>query len=235
MGFGLASWRYFSLQHIKSAAMFARQSGRIEKLHGSDVDNDVLATDQGFVVGAILSAVAFLEATINEVYLDAKVLDGGRIKDLPDETLEALAGKWEGDLPRRGALTKYRQALEAATARPMDEESTPAIEAALLITVRNDLIHYKPQLLDHGHVPNEVHELAEPLAGLGIGDNPLAHSQRPYYPDRFLGCEAAVWAVESAVRFVEAFFESLGVTPYHWHIRESLSTDPEYRLPGEPG
>jgi hypothetical protein len=63
----IAKRTYFSGHHLESAAYFARQAKQIEK---QSVGGTQFSLEhRGYVVGAVLGAVASLEAAINEISL----------------------------------------------------------------------------------------------------------------------------------------------------------------------
>ena len=68
---------YLSKDHIQTAAFFARQSRLIEQEYsgkhwGEVFGSGVFNQHRAYVTGAIFAAVAFLEATINELFTDAE-------------------------------------------------------------------------------------------------------------------------------------------------------------------
>ncbi len=63
---------HFNVQHMLAAAYFARKVFDIESNHTDLVDGEPYFAHRGYVTGAVLSAAASLEATINELFIDAQ-------------------------------------------------------------------------------------------------------------------------------------------------------------------
>jgi len=76
---------YASIQHIQSAALFARHAHIIEADDISEVNGERLAEQRAYVTGTIFTSIAFLEATINEFFDDAA--------DGPEEYLKAMSNE----------------------------------------------------------------------------------------------------------------------------------------------
>ena len=105
---------YASIQHIQSAALFARHVHVIEANNISEVNDKCLAEQKAYVTGAIFASIAFLEATINEFFDDA--LDGPEehLKALSNEEKAILGEIWKKDLfqmARLPMINKFQIAL----------------------------------------------------------------------------------------------------------------------------
>jgi hypothetical protein len=106
---------YYSLRHIESASYFARQSAAIERNSAAygDPYNDeeayrLSSEHEAYVIGAILSSVAFLEATINELFstaLDRYFYSTYRAANPNVDYESLLAGPWAEQEYRRRART----------------------------------------------------------------------------------------------------------------------------------
>src|SRR6266852_2951747 len=69
--FSVKTRTYYSPIHIQAAAMFARACGEVERTSANSPDDRTFMTHRGYVTGAVMSSVAFLEAVINELWADA--------------------------------------------------------------------------------------------------------------------------------------------------------------------
>lgn len=82
---------HFNVQHIVAAAYFARKALDIESTYTDLVDGEPYFAHRGYVTGAIFSAVASLETTINELYIDAQEANTSTFQDVDPMFPELLA------------------------------------------------------------------------------------------------------------------------------------------------
>lgn len=218
-------WRtFFSLQHIKSAAYFTRNAATIEK----ELPQELIASEQhtvlsATVTAALFSSVAFLEATINELYADAQD-PTGPLAEMDHDRLTSLDGVWAEKIDRQPILCKYLLFLEALGYPPLEKGSRTWADVRLLIDLRNNLVHYQASWLDAGTAdmirPGALakSKLITPLRQLPR--IPGAAGQRTA---GWLSAGTATWAVQAALNFTEIFFENIRVTPTYDHIRQELA------------
>ena len=88
-----------SVSHIISSAFFARNSFDIEQSCSQKTPQEieVMFKYWAYGTGSVFSAVAFLEATINEVFLDAVDIERGQsgiVGPLDSEVIESMARFW---------------------------------------------------------------------------------------------------------------------------------------------
>lgn len=170
--------------------------------------------------------MAFLEASINELFADAHDAYLKRLDGLRDEDIELMRDMWRQGIPRTArysVLEKYAIALSLARKAPMDKGQAPWQPATVLIQLRNALIHYEPEWLQTEATGTEeqAHRLAKALKGR-FAPNPLTGAGNPYYPDKVLGHGCAEWAVRTSAEFVDQFAQRLGIKP---PPRPSLAQD----------
>lgn len=228
----IRSRTYFSINHIYSAALFTRLSYNIEKNYGGQFSSKLNSEHRSYVTGAIFSAVAFLEATINEFYMDISdeslTKDGSKIKQqLEQKDIKMISNLWKRKIFDRQVpiLDKYQIALILLGKPTFDQGSNPFQDSHYLTRLRNALIHYVPEWITNFSDINEVdpHKFEGMLKGK-FNLNPLTGAGNPFYPDKCLGHGCAEWAVKSSIKFVDEFFEKLSATPIFDHIREQLKT-----------
>lgn len=193
-------------------------------------------------MGAVLSSVAFLEAAVNELYADTaddthldevmRDIGEGYAMDMPKDLRGLLAGLWNTDRFRIGARTleRYQIALKAAGAKGFEKGSAPYQDVALLIQLRNALIHFEPA--SHHEGGEEPTGLEAKLSGKfplnplaahpinPLGNDPLL----PFLPDKCLGHGCALWALTSSVAFTEEFFSRVGLKATYsgWLVEMSV-------------
>lgn len=222
---------YLSLYHILAAAYFARQSFAIEQLKdqvSQKYDDNLSIEHRALVMACIASCVSFIEATINEVFVDAADTHhkSAHIRQLSKETQDLLASLWEVESYARTAsiLDKYQAALKLAKKTMFAKGNNPYQDVRALIDLRNALVHFKPEWVIAdigGAAEKDLHSLEHKLRKR-FTLNPFLKDARPLFPTLCMSHGCAKWAVDSAVTFVEIFYREMGMTnPLHT-IRASL-------------
>lgn len=221
---------YFSLQHIQSAALFARQCYQIEKNYDGVYSSDLIADHWSYVTGAIFAAVSFLEATINELFADTVDHPDGELANyLNDATKQLMADMWKRDIPRTAhyqITEKFQIALTLARKPLLDFSRSPFQDVQTLIIIRNDLIHFEPvwRSIEAEKAHKRILSLQQETK---FALNPLITSElNPFYPDKCLSHGCAKWAVSNSIQFVENFFSSMGIPVLFDHIKSRLNTEP---------
>lgn len=223
----IATRTYFSIQHIQSAALFARQCRAVEEDWSKTGDTNGLYTPlAAYAIGAVFNATAFLEAVINELFADSVENQEGHVKGLEAETLALLAHMWTLDIPKRAGypiLMKFQVALSLAR-KPMFNLGSPPFQAAnILVQLRNNLIHYEPAWVvetdtrapETVATPQLVRNLTDKFA-----PSPLPMSSLL----KFLGHGCAQWAVQSSLALADDFFLRMGLKAPYDHVRDALVT-----------
>lgn len=197
--------------HLFAAHHFADLACDLEKAHAGNADRDVKRRHRAYVTGAVLSGAAFLEASINELYIEVQDhatngVAGRRVLALPAHFWSSVA--------RPPILHKYQLALVVADAEPFDESRSPFRDADGLIALRDALVHGRPEWRDaHGRRQNLERRLRAKFK-----HSALAGDGEPEFPDQLLGAGCAMWAVRIAERFSNDFCHRMaiparGVTP----------------------
>jgi hypothetical protein len=141
---------YLSSHHLFAAKHFASLAGEIEDEHHGRSYFD--PKHRAYVMASILSSVAFLEATINELFQDAYEQHSRYVGSINSRTLELMKYFWEDtketeNKSRTTILKKYQFALTFADVARFIENESPYQDVALLTDLRNELVHYKPKTL----------------------------------------------------------------------------------------
>lgn len=185
--------------HLFAAHHFSDLACEIEKeQHGVVADADVIRRHRSYVIGSVLSATAFLEGSINELYLEVQEhLMNGAIAN----RVLALPAHFWSSVAKPPILHKYQLALVVADAEPFDESRSPFRDADCLVALRDALVHGRPEWRDaHGRRQNLERRLRAKFK-----HNGLASDAEPEFPDRLLGAGCATWAVRIAERFSDDF------------------------------
>ena len=193
-----------SRHHIISAHHFSRSAERIELL-GGDVPQDEKWMYRAFVTAAVLSSVAYLSASINELYLEVRKLSHPGEPHVRRE-LDLLVEAWPR-ISRVQVLQRYQLALAVADADQYNPARMPYLDADNLIRLRDALLSYDAEWDDER---GKHHTLESRLANK-FDPSPLVSSRRPWFPDRCLGAGCAKWAVETVQVFTNDFYSRMAL------------------------
>ena len=206
---------YLSGNHIDAAAYFTRLCYEFEQQFLRDGDLDrVFRTHRSCVLGSVILAVAFLEATINELFVDAASPVSTVFEGLTPERAGALRKSWQGEGSQRvEVLAKYHMAFDALGVTPMNNGAGVWQDVQALVDLRNALVHFEPvtQVTRSAQNPKERHSLESALKGRFLETPLFANTANPFYPDRCLGHGCAAWAVNRSQIFATEFFRLIDV------------------------
>jgi hypothetical protein len=212
---------YFSIPYLCGAARFSREALFIERSQTvSDIDR---ITHRAYVVAAVTSAAAALEAMINEIFCDANEPLGSCVADLSNEARERLANLWEiQKTSTYPILDKFDVAHVLITGKHIDKTHHYWGNATQLVRLRNDFVHFEPSWSSQDSNVKQP-KFAKSLHNL-FADNALAGSGNAFYPEKLLGHGCAAWAVKSALEFADNFWSEIDVTPHYQSYRHMFVT-----------
>jgi len=224
----------FSVRYIQSAAVLCRLGYGIEHAGtaAEDPATDLHLRHEAFILNSVLSTVAFLESTINELYADAAD-DAYLFADENHEMLlKTIGEKWQNEknFDRAPMISKYQKILTIAGAPPFDDDDQAFANVRVLIEIRNHLMHYKREwvvIRDRGAAPAGEETTAdkfEKILRKKFATNPLAAKNLPFFPDQCLGHGCAEWAIANSLIFTDEFFRRLDLPAPYEGIREELLT-----------
>lgn len=200
-----------SFSHIKAAAHFAKLSYKKEdEYDDSQPSSDLRDEHRSYVIGSIITAVCYLEATINEVFTDVE--DISRSNEWNPDVTQKMKETWDKER-KLGVIDKYEKALCIVKSESFDRGAEPYQSAASLISLRNALIHYKPEWIGTGESYNKTlnEKLRQKLEKKIKKLNPMTREGSLFFPHRCLGYGCAKWAVESSLNFSNEFFSKIGL------------------------
>ncbi|MFA6333869.1 MAG: hypothetical protein WCX22_13025 [Methanoregula sp.] len=224
----------FSVRYLQSAAVLCRLGYAIEQ-DGREKgvsSQDFLIRHEAFILNSVLSTVAFLESTINELYADAAD-DAYFFADEEHEALLRTIGeRWrnEKNFDRAPMISKYQKILAIAGKSPFDEGDQAYDNVRTLVEIRNHLMHYKREWVvirkgaAAGKGPETTVDKFEKLLYRKFSTNPLAPKNRPFFPDQCLGHGCAEWAIVNSVIFTDEFYRRLDLPVPYEGIRDELAT-----------
>ncbi len=151
-------------------------------------------------------SAAFLEASINELYLEQIDRNPHALAGLGAQQIAILGALWE-TIEQGKVLEKYQIALRVCCAEPFDKGAEPFQQTFSLIKMRNALIHYRPEWDDD----LDVHKALETALNGKFPLNPLARHGALWFPTQCLGSGCAQWATGKATDFMTEFCKRLGI------------------------
>ena len=138
---------YYSTYHLWAARHFTRLARDIEDAHVGSSAFDI--AHRSYVTNAILSAVAFLEAAVNELFQDAADGHSSYIAPLDAHCSKLLAGLWQdgegSSVSGWPILDKYQVVLLGSGKDIFDKGAPPYQAARLAIRLRNTLTRFRPE------------------------------------------------------------------------------------------
>jgi len=211
----------FSPQLLQFADLFTELSAVFETQHaGEKLSSAATLEYRADITAAVFSAWSFVEATINEFFWAArenrKALEGLSPGIITELGKAGPAPAVEKD-PNRRTLEKYQRALEVAHKDLFSKGVPPYQQAFLLSRLRNRLIHFEPEW-----VKEEPQELEKDLKGK-FDLSPFHASGALFFPHRCLSHGCADWALKSALRFVDAFYDKIGIKSKYESVRSGLN------------
>lgn len=196
----------FSPQHLEAARRFAAAARGVEEGGPSALTPSIQGDHRANVTASIMSAVAFLEASINELFLEARDNHRQPLLGLSEEGRLLLATQWH-DVQRFPTLRKYQTVLVAAGAAKFDKCAALFHDASDLVKLRNALVHYEPnwddELGKHDSIEKRLRGKFDP--------NPMVSSRTLWFPHQCLGAGCAEWCVRVAEDFSRQFTDRLGI------------------------
>jgi hypothetical protein len=224
----------FSVRYIQSAALLCRLGYKIEKDYEKtgQISPDSLLRHEVFILNSLLSSVAFLESTINELYADATDEAYFFIDEKKETLLRAVREQWENEknFDRAPMIAKYKKILDIAKKIQPDEHNPDFSDIRNLIEIRNYLMHYRREwvVVQKGPGANKSEETQaekfEKMLKNKFSENPLAQKNQQFFPDKCLGHGCAEWAVNTSIRFADEFFKNLELPAPYDGIKNELVT-----------
>jgi hypothetical protein len=168
---------------------------------------------------AILSAAAFLEAGVNELFQNAYHGHLVNIEGLGSEIIEGLSNYWaktEAKGRFKPILKKYQEALRISGKEPFLEDVNPYEDAGLVIKLRNEITHFKPTTVILGE--HSGHELEDKLKDKFEWNHLMDGSRNHFIWDKCLGAGCAEWTVGTVKAFADEFHRKLGLKPNYQSV-----------------
>ncbi|MFO0802822.1 MAG: hypothetical protein U0791_06830 [Gemmataceae bacterium] len=125
-------------------------------------------------------------------------------------------------LDRLGVLDRFAKLLHLLEKPPLDRGSQPSQNADLLVKLRNELTHYKSMWGQEA----ERSRLFASLKILGLAKPSFVLDGGNFFPRECLSAACAAWAVRTAVSYLNAVYERLGIESPLARYREVFAALP---------
>jgi hypothetical protein len=195
----------FTAQFLVASAIFAKRTREMERSLGASATEATQAEHRGIVVAAIMQCAAALETEIHEISTHGPGAHLG--SDHTDRQSQELLAPLADVIDDQEVLTRYEIVLHLLQRPPLVRGAEPFQSAALLIRLRNELVHYKSRWgkeMDGSKLLAALHSLKHQRPPFVSGDS-------NFFPHQCLSADCAAWAVRSAVAFIDAFYAQLDV------------------------
>lgn len=201
----------YSVQHLLVSASLAREVDAIETSNAGAEFGSFWDDVLGYSVGCVVLAAAALEAYVNELFAD-------RDKHFSAHDQAILNLLWE-EYERKSLVDKFDLALRLRTGTALDRGATTTQAIERLISLRNALVHFKPEWFDE---QAEHVRLSEKLKDY-VGRSAWLRNE-PLFPRAWATHATTSWAVSSVVEFVASFSAASGIEDRIAKFRDRLST-----------
>jgi hypothetical protein len=213
---------FFSKSYIESSMIFSRNAKVVESKESHDYFDK--SNHHANVVGSILFSVLYLESTINEFYINiADRFNFG--PDIKPINKEKIVKFWSTDKGSSySILEKYQSALTFMECDKFIESKNPFQNVKILISLRNYLVHYKPEWGEVKENENDSVELAnlqKKLVGKFQIRN-ISGLENEYFPNKYLSYGCTNWVISNSIQFVNDFYENLGIEYIYKDIIKEL-------------
>jgi hypothetical protein len=203
--------------HLYSAFFFTHQAERIEEMASEMADSDFVYRYRSFVMGSVLSSVAFLEAKIAELRSDTEDGSGLSATGLTMAQRKAVALDAS---PSGRTLDRYQVVLRALGKDSFKADQDPYRSISLLVTLRNYLVHFAGEWLaepddESGPLPQSELPLIQRQLKGQFSSTKFAWDAQPFFPDHCLSAGCARWAAESSLSFAQEFSTRAGIVMKH--------------------
>jgi hypothetical protein len=199
-----------ALQHLWNARHAARMCSECEAHLIANGNHEINHELRGHAMTAVISAAAFLESLVNEVFRDAVDKDAGRgaprLNPLSNEAVGTMAELWKGadSIGMTAVLLKYQIALTSAGQPLLSSGAEPYQSAHLVKVLRDKVMHFKPEW--QGDKEHSIEKQLRPK----FPENQQV-TAGPWYPNQALGANCAHWAWTSSVKFVDDWWQRMGL------------------------
>ena len=193
-----ASVRYtFTGQFLQSSAVFVRRARVIENSQVDQSNQDTICEHRGLVCSVIMQCAAALETEADEICVHGPgaYLGSGRTDTQARDFLQPVADVVDA----RRTIERFDIILHLLRKPAIRRGSEPYQSAALVVDLRNEIVHYKSRT--NGKTKKD---LEKALRSHGHSHPPFVSPNQNFYPHRCLSADCAEWALTSVVGFLDS-------------------------------
>lgn len=195
----------FTGQFLEASAMFVRRARALESLASDQVDDAARCEHRGLVCSVIMQSAAALETEAHETCVHGPGAHlGSNGTDAAARDFLVPVAEFVDD---QSALERFDLILHLLKKPSLDRGANPYQSAALVVRLRNELVHYKSRW----GAEMERNKLQAALRSLGHRPPPFSDASMNFFPHRCLSADCAAWSLASVVAFLESFYRALGV------------------------
>jgi hypothetical protein len=199
-----ADVRYtFTGQFLEASTLFVRRIREIES-QGTWSETDKVE-HRGLVVSVVMQTAAALETEVHEISVHGPGCHlGSNGIDLAAQSFLKPIAEIIDD---QSTLDRFDLILHLLKKEGLEHGANPYQSAALLIRLRNEIVHYKSRW----GLQMENSKFLKSLAQLGHKPPPFAVPGMNFFPHQCLNADLGAWAVTAAVDFLDVIYARLGV------------------------
>lgn len=218
----IKSMIFLSKSYLESAMIFSKNARLIEFKESLDYYDK--SNYNANVVGSILFSVQYVESTINEFFIN--VADGLNFgSDIKFAKREKLIDYWSADKASSyRILEKYQTALNIMECKQFNESRNPFQNIKSLISLRNYLVHYKPEwveLRENEKDSVRLTNLEKKLIRKFLVRK-ISGMENEYFPFKYLSYGCTDWAIANCIQFVQVFYNSMSIEDIYKDIIKEI-------------
>jgi hypothetical protein len=218
---------YFSTNFLWTALHTTRLVGKLEGAEGARPRFDM--AHRSLAATSVIASATFLEAAVSELFQDAHDGNGlrgdGYLAPVESKAIAAMAKVWRDTDGGRDldAVEKWQRLLGCCGLERLCAGAAPVQDAALVIDLRNALVHFKPEDV----AADEEHKLEKRLRRKFPDNRLMEGSGNPWWPSHGLAHGCCEWAARSARALADRVLDDIGIIPNYrraeaagWNGRE---------------
>jgi hypothetical protein len=202
----VADTRYtFTGQYLEASAIFVRLARTMEATASRNTDDSTRCEHRGLICAVIMQCAAALETEAHEVctYGPGSHLGSNGTDHEAQRFLSPIADV----VDERDTMSRFELILHLLRKQPLNKGAEPFQSAALVVRLRNELLHYKSRW----GADMASNKLYAALQSLQHSPPAFTDPSMNFFPHRCLSADCAAWALRSVVAFLEEFYHLLGV------------------------
>lgn len=219
-----------SKTHLICACLCASQCKEIEQ---KIMDIDSHQEDIAYAAGSVMSSIAFLESSINEIFQD--YFYGFKYsKEKKSDSLMKRKSDWDKgerkffeEYNTHSIIGKYKLAYQIMLEKELNPKSKESYENSevyekftKLNELRNKLVHFK---LKYQYDDQDDNQYEITYYKDKFKENPFIEAGKLYFPKKCLGAGCAEWAIVVSTDFFTMFSEELSKSNIHLIKRTNIN------------